>query len=253
MLFRPDEWWEEQQIELMTRTSVMKLDAGERVATLSNKEEVDFDKALLATGVERRTGCRSTAASSTGSTTCGRSATPTRSARTPQSGRARGADRRELHRHRGRGVADVASQGKQCAIVMLEDVTLERHFGAEVGGFFQRVLEEHGVEVHGGESLARFEGSDGRVRKVVTESGLELECDMVVIGAGVQPDVTLAQGRRASSWARPAGSSARRSSRPRCPASSPPATSASTTASSTASRCASSTGTWPSTTARRRR
>ena len=40
------------------------------------------------------------------------------------------------------------------------------------------VLEEHGVEVHGGEELERFEGADGRVQKVVTESGLELECDI---------------------------------------------------------------------------
>src|SRR4051812_49059081 len=44
VLFRPDEWWEEQQIELLTRTSVMKLDSGERVAALSNKDEVSFDK-----------------------------------------------------------------------------------------------------------------------------------------------------------------------------------------------------------------
>ena len=29
-LFRPDEWWDEQRIELMTRTSVMKLDAEAR-------------------------------------------------------------------------------------------------------------------------------------------------------------------------------------------------------------------------------
>ena len=77
---------------------------------------------------------------------------------------------------------------------MLEDVTLERQFGREVGGFFQGVLEEHGVEVHGGEELDHFEGSDGRVRKVVTKGGLELDCDMVVIGAGVHPDVMLAKG-----------------------------------------------------------
>ena len=32
VLFRPDEWWGEQDVELMTRTSVMKLDSGERVA-----------------------------------------------------------------------------------------------------------------------------------------------------------------------------------------------------------------------------
>ena len=41
---------------------------------------------------------------------------------------------------------------------------LERHFGPEVGRFFQRVLEEHGVEIHGGDELARFEG-DGRARR----------------------------------------------------------------------------------------
>src|SRR5215210_343723 len=54
ILFRPDEWWGEQDIELLTRTSVTKLDAGERVATLSNKDEIGFDKALLATGANVR-------------------------------------------------------------------------------------------------------------------------------------------------------------------------------------------------------
>ena len=52
-LFRPDEWWEEQRIELLSRTSVMKLDAEARVAMLSTKEEVQFETALLATGSER--------------------------------------------------------------------------------------------------------------------------------------------------------------------------------------------------------
>ena len=54
MLYRPPEWWDEQDIELLTRTSVMKLDAAERVATLSTKEEVEFGKALLATGANVR-------------------------------------------------------------------------------------------------------------------------------------------------------------------------------------------------------
>ena len=44
VLFRPDEWWDEQHIELLTRTSVMKLDAEERVATLSTKEEIEFEQ-----------------------------------------------------------------------------------------------------------------------------------------------------------------------------------------------------------------
>ena len=54
MLFRPDEWWEEQDIELMLRTSVMKLDTSERVARLSTKEEIEFGNALVATGANVR-------------------------------------------------------------------------------------------------------------------------------------------------------------------------------------------------------
>ena len=53
-LFRPDEWWAEQSIELQTRTSVLKLDLEDRVAVLSTQEEVSFDKALVATGANVR-------------------------------------------------------------------------------------------------------------------------------------------------------------------------------------------------------
>src|SRR6266496_6715980 len=48
--FRPDEWWAEHSIELLKRTSVLKLDTDARVATLSTKERISFDKALVATG-----------------------------------------------------------------------------------------------------------------------------------------------------------------------------------------------------------
>lgn len=88
----------------------------------------------------------------------------------------------------------VAAAGCECSIVMQEEVTLERQFGSEIGGFFQRVLEERGVAVHGADELERFEGADGRVGRVVTKGGLELDCDCVVIGCGVMPDVMLARG-----------------------------------------------------------
>ena len=54
VLYRPDEWWAEQAIEMLTRTSVMKLDTSERVATLSTKQTVGFDTALIATGANVR-------------------------------------------------------------------------------------------------------------------------------------------------------------------------------------------------------
>jgi 3-phenylpropionate/trans-cinnamate dioxygenase ferredoxin reductase component len=190
-LFRPDEWWGENDIELLTRTSVMKLDAGERVATLSNKEEVAFDKALLATGANVRR-LRVDGADLDGIHYL-RAAANSDSIREE----AEQAERAVLVGGSYIGCEVAASltsaHGVKCSIVMLEDVTFERQFGAEVGGYFQRVLEDHGVEVHGGEELDRLEGEDGRVSRVVTKSGLELDCDLVVIGAGVAPDVMLAK------------------------------------------------------------
>jgi 3-phenylpropionate/trans-cinnamate dioxygenase ferredoxin reductase component len=187
--FRPNEWWAEQGIELLTRTSVSALDLQSRTAKLSSKEEVEFGKALIATGANVRRlnvdGC----------------------------------ELEQIHYLRTLGNADAIRQGvedaeevvliggsyigcevaasltligKHCTIVMQEQSTLERGFGPAVGRFVQALLESHGVTVHGGDELERFEG-DGRVAKVVTRGGLELPADAVVIGAGVTPDVQLAE------------------------------------------------------------
>src|SRR5207245_4253929 len=53
-LFRPREFYDEQQIDVLTRTSVMKLDLSERTITLSNKQQVSFEQALIATGAQVR-------------------------------------------------------------------------------------------------------------------------------------------------------------------------------------------------------
>lgn len=190
-LFRPDEWWDEQRIELMTRTSVMKLDAEARTATLSNKDVMRFDKALLATGANVRRL------------------------------RVEGGELDGIHYLRAFGNSDsirddvkdaervvlvggsfigcecaasiTAAFGAKCTIVMQERETFDLQFGSVVGGYFHRVLEKHGVEIHGGDELDRFEGSDGRVTHVHSKGGLELDCDAVIIGAGVMPDVMLAR------------------------------------------------------------
>jgi 3-phenylpropionate/trans-cinnamate dioxygenase ferredoxin reductase subunit len=188
--FRPDEWWGEQHIELLCKTSVTKLDAGAKEATLSNGQVVGYDAALLATGANvRRLNVE-------------------------------GGELEGVHYLRTLGNSDTiradadgkkvvliggsyigcevaasltASDHAQCEIVMQEAVTLERGFGAAAGRFLQARLEEHGIAVHGEDALERFEGADGRVTHVVTQRGLRLEADAVVIGAGVMPDVTLAR------------------------------------------------------------
>src|SRR5271154_4121593 len=41
-LFRPEDWWSEQDIEALTRTSVTGLDTRSRTARLSTKDEVRY-------------------------------------------------------------------------------------------------------------------------------------------------------------------------------------------------------------------
>jgi 3-phenylpropionate/trans-cinnamate dioxygenase ferredoxin reductase subunit len=188
-LFKPGEWWGEQEIELLTRTSVTGLDLQTRTAKLSSKQEVEFDKALIATGANvRRLNVE-------------------------------GCELEQIHYLRTLGNADairegvkdaehvvliggsyigcevaasLSMMGKRATIVMQEQRTLERGFGKQAGRFVQELLEAHGVTVHGEDELERFAG-EGRVAKVVTRNGLELEAQAVVIGAGVAPDVQLAK------------------------------------------------------------
>jgi 3-phenylpropionate/trans-cinnamate dioxygenase ferredoxin reductase component len=189
IMFRPPEWYAEQRVEAITRTSVVSLDVESRVAKLSNKEEVEYGKALLATGSNVRI------LRVDGAHLDGIHYLRTIGNADALRDELEGADRVALV---GAGyictelAATFTALGKQCEIVMLEDVTLERFYGREVGRFFQDRLTEQGVKVHGGQELERFEGEE-RVQKIVTKSGLEIECDFAVIGAGVVPDITVAQ------------------------------------------------------------
>ena len=100
------EWYEENDVELLTGTSVMSLDAGARTAKLQTKEEVEFGKALIATGARVNILHHLEGARLEGIhylRVLGNSDAIREEA---EERRARGADRRQLHRQRGGGVAD---------------------------------------------------------------------------------------------------------------------------------------------------
>src|SRR5437764_5511733 len=187
--FRPLEWYAEQEIEVLARTSVTEFDAEERTAKLSSGDSVKFGKALLATGANVRRlnvpGCELEGLHYL------------RTLHNSDSIREDASGKRVVligGSYIGTEVAaSLTERGSSCTIVMLEPVVLSRGFGEQAGRFWQERLEEHGVTGPGEDRLARFEGAEGRVRWVVTESGRTLETDTVVIGAGVVPEVTLAR------------------------------------------------------------
>ncbi|HEV2944251.1 MAG TPA: FAD-dependent oxidoreductase [Solirubrobacteraceae bacterium] len=188
-LFRPAEWWTEQGIELLTRTSVTGLDIEARTAKLSSKEEVEFGKALIATGANVRRlnvdGCHL------------EQIHYLRTLGNADAIREGVKDAEEVVLIGGSYIgcevaASMTMLGKKATIVMQEERTLERGFGKEAGRFVEELLKDHGVSIHGEDELERFEG-EGNVAKVITRGGLELEAEAVVIGAGVSPDIQLAQ------------------------------------------------------------
>jgi 3-phenylpropionate/trans-cinnamate dioxygenase ferredoxin reductase component len=185
----PPQWYEEHGVELASGRNVMSLDPQARTAKLQGGEEVAFGKALLATGANVNIL------------------------------RVEGAENEGIHYLRAFGNSDairadaeaaehvvliggsyigtevaasLTAKDVKCTIVALEDVILSRTFGEDAGRWFQQRVESHGVGFHGGEELEAFEG-DGRVKAVLTRRGLSLECDTVIVGAGVRPDTMLAQ------------------------------------------------------------
>lgn len=188
-LFRPASFWEEQDIELLTRTTVLSVDLDARTAKLSDKREIAFEQALLATGANVRRlnveGCQL------------EQIHYLRTLGNADAIRAGAAEAERVVLIGGSYIAcevaaSLSMMGKRCEMVMQEEITLERGFGKEAGRFFQGLLEEHGVIVHAEDELERFAGEE-RVRQVITRNGLELDADLVVIGAGVAPDVALAR------------------------------------------------------------
>jgi 3-phenylpropionate/trans-cinnamate dioxygenase ferredoxin reductase subunit len=185
----PPEWYEENDVELLSGTNVMSLDPAARTAKLQGGDEVSFGKALIATGAMVNIL------------------------------RVEGAENEGIHYLRAYGNSDairndakaaehviliggsyigaevaasLTAKGTKCTIVTMEEIALSRTFGDEAGRWFHQLLESNGVTIHGGEELEAYEG-DGRVKGVVTKSGLAIECDAVVVGAGVRPDAMLAE------------------------------------------------------------
>ena len=188
-IVNPREWYEENEIELLTGKNVMSLDAGERVAKIQGGEEVRFGKALLATGavvnILRVDGCALDGIHylrAFGNSDSIRDDTDSAEHVVMIGGSYIGCE----------VAASLVTRGKRCTVVMMEDVALSTGFGEEAGRYFQDVMEAKGIEFIGGDALGVFEG-DERVERVVTESGREIDCDAVVVGAGVKPDVMLAE------------------------------------------------------------
>ena len=73
-------------------------------------------------------------------------------------------------------------------VVAPETIPMEKILGPEVGNFIRRLHEEHGVTFHLGATATSI-----NERSVTLKNGENLQADLVVVGIGVRPAISLAE------------------------------------------------------------
>ncbi len=189
VFLRPARFYERNQVELVLGQAVTALDLTTRQVTLADGRQIGFAKLLLATGGRPR--------------------------RLPIPG----ADLEGIYYLRNLEDSDAiraALQGARRAVVIgggfigCEVATGLAHLGlattvveltpgvlslvldAETSGFIESFLRQQGITVLTNTAAAHFVGEQGRVRAVVTNTGAELEADLVAVGVGIAPNTELA-------------------------------------------------------------
>ena len=187
---KPADWYSAHDVELL-QAIVSEVDSDAHAVRLDSGEALDFQKLLIATGgVNRRLGLP------------GAELPGVLQLRTLAEC---DAIKREASEGRravvvGMGfigcevAASLTQLGVRVSAIFGGKLPLERVLGAELGGAYAAIHEEHGVELLSGEEVVRLEGGE-RVEAVVTASELRLDCDFVILGIGIEPVLPSIRGR----------------------------------------------------------
>jgi nitrite reductase (NADH) large subunit len=87
----------------------------------------------------------------------------------------------------------LAKAGSQVTIIHLMDRLMERQLDAHAAGILKKVLEARGLAVHLNAETIGICGK-GRAQAVALKDGTQIEADLVVVAAGIRPNVELAHG-----------------------------------------------------------
>jgi len=188
--------YERLGIDLMLGRTVEKLDPEHKQIRLEGDEVVPYDRALIATGGRKRK-LRFPGADREG-------VLDLRTMEDSERIRAEArAGRRAVVIGLGFIGCEVAASlrmlGLEVTAIDPGQTPLARVLGPEVGAVIAALHQSHGVQLVLGEGVDRLEGGE-RVERVVTQSGRQFECDFVVAGIGIDPEVELlrAAGARIS-------------------------------------------------------
>ncbi|MGB2696120.1 MAG: FAD-dependent oxidoreductase [Dehalococcoidia bacterium] len=183
-------FYDANNIELRLDVRATRIDVQERAVELASGERVSFDKLLIATGGRPRR-----------IDVPGADLDGVYYLRDIADCEAIAAELREGRRVVVVGAgfigAEVAAsarvQGLEVTALEIASVPLERAVGADVGQIYAQMHRDHGVDLRLDEGIARIEGSV-RAERVITTKDNAIDCDFVVVGVGLQPNVEIADG-----------------------------------------------------------
>jgi 3-phenylpropionate/trans-cinnamate dioxygenase ferredoxin reductase subunit len=187
---RPAGWYEEHDVDLLSGSSVVAVDAAAHMVVLGSGKELRYQKVLIATGGRnRRLGLP-------GAQLSGilylRTVVDCDAIK-----REAVANRRAVVVGMGFMGCELAASltqlGVRVTAVFPGRVPLERLLGAEIGALIGAIHRANGVELLAGDQVAAFEGTD-RLEAVVTANGHRVACDFAVVGVGIAPDVPAVAG-----------------------------------------------------------
>jgi 3-phenylpropionate/trans-cinnamate dioxygenase ferredoxin reductase component len=184
----PEGYYAEHDIELRLGRTAVSLNAAARELALDDGERLRYDRLLLTVGAEPRR------LSIPGSELDG--VLYLRSVADCDALRER-LDRGGAVVVVGAGwigaevAASARQRGLEVTVVDPLTVPFERVLGTDVGAVYRDIHRDHGVQMLMETGVEAFEGATA-VERVRTTDGRELDCDLVVVGVGVQPRTGLA-------------------------------------------------------------
>lgn len=181
--FRDAAWYERNQVELLPGVAATRLAPAERRVEVSTGEKLRYEKLLIATGGRPR---RLALLSGYDNVS------PLRTLDDAVALRERLLAGEPLVLV-GAGfigleiAASARSLGCEVTIVEALPVPLGHIVGAELGRWFTRLHEGHGVRVLAGRTVHGLDSELGRIRALRLSGGTVLECGQVVVGVGSEP------------------------------------------------------------------
>lgn len=191
ILLRPEQFWQDKQIDLQLGQRVMQIDAQSHRILTHQDHEYHYGKLIWATGGKpRRLSCE-------------------------------GADLDGIHYIRNREDVDRINQeldrvqhcvvigggyigleaasalrkiNREVTLVEAQSRVLARVAGPMISAFYQQYHQKKGIQLYLGQGVDYLEGDSienrpSRVRRVVLTDGTRIDTDLVIVGVGLNPEV----------------------------------------------------------------